>query len=112
MTRLPEFPLILFSFLLHFVREFRQAPPCAGMIDLNHRGGIKLCSSATCGDVGFALTTFWGTSAAGRSRSWSQAPKAWQTLIVLGIGIALTVGFGHYYTDISLRRWCRRSAPG
>jgi len=103
LTRLPEFPLILFSFLLHFVWEFWQAPTYAGMIDLNHWDGIKLCSSATFGDVGFALMAFWGTSAAARSRYWFQAPKAWQTLMFLGIGIALTVGFEYYYTNISLR---------
>ena len=91
-TRLPEFSVIVFSFLLHFVWEFWQAPTYAGMIEMNHWDGIKLCSSATFGDVGFALTAFWITSAAARSRFWFEAPKAWQTLLFIGVGIALTVG--------------------
>ncbi|WP_417419136.1 hypothetical protein [Hoeflea sp.] len=103
-TRLPEFSVIVFSFLLHFVWEFWQAPTYAGMIEMNHWDGIKLCSSATFGDVGFALTAFWITSAAARSRFWFEAPKAWQTLLFIGVGIALTVGFEFYYTNIS-ERW-------
>ena len=104
MTRLPEFSVIVFSFLLHFVWEFWQAPTYAGMIEMNHWDGIKLCSSATFGDVGFALTAFWITSAAARSRFWFEAPKAWQTLLFIGVGIVLTVGFEYYYTNIS-ERW-------
>jgi hypothetical protein len=104
MTKLPEFSLIVFSFLLHFVWEFWQAPTYAGMIELNHWDGIKLCSSATFGDVGFALTAFWITSTAARSRSWYEAPKVWHMLLFFGVGIALTVGFEYYYTNIS-GRW-------
>lgn len=103
LAKLPEFWVVLFSFLLHFVWEFWQAPTYTGMIELNHWDGIKLCSSATFGDVGFALTAFWITSAASKDRFWFLKPIAWQTVLFLAVGIALTVGFEYYYTNISLR---------
>jgi hypothetical protein len=102
-TALPEFAIIVFSFLMHFVWEYIQAPTYAGMIELDHWEGIKLCTSATFGDVGFALAAFWLTSLAAKSRSWLLEPKTWHMLLFSGIGIALTVGFEYYYTNISLR---------
>lgn len=102
-TNSPEFNVMIFSFLLHFVWEFIQAPTYAGMIEMNHWSGIKLCTSATFGDVGFALTAFWFTSALSRSRQWLLTPKAWQILMFLAVGISLTVGFEYYYTNITLR---------
>lgn len=103
MTKLPEFSIIVFSFLLHFVWEFWQAPTYTGMIELNHWDGIKLCTSATFGDVGFAMTAFWLTSLFARSRLWFLKPSTSQMLLFIGVGIALTVGFEYYYTNISLR---------
>lgn len=102
-TASPEFNVAVFSFLLNFVWEYIQAPTYAGMIEMNHWDGIKLCTSATFGDVGFALTAFWITSLASRSRQWIFEPKAWQLLLFLGVGIGLTIGFEFYYTTISLR---------
>lgn len=102
-TATPEFNVAVFSFLLNFVWEYIQAPTYAGMIEMNHWDGIKLCTSATFGDVGFALTAFWIASLASRSRQWIFEPKAWQLLMFLGIGIGLTIGFEFYYTTISLR---------
>lgn len=102
-TNSVEFNLIIFSFLLHFVWEFVQAPTYAGMIEMNHWDGIKLCMSATFGDVGFALTAYVATSLFARSRDWVFAPSTAQLLIFLGVGVALTVGFEYYYTNISLR---------
>lgn len=102
-TRSPEFNVAVFSFLLHFVWEYIQAPIYAGMIEMNHWDGIKLCTSATFGDVGFALTAFWVTSLTARSRQWIFDPSARQVLLFLGVGIALTISFEYYYTTISLR---------
>lgn len=103
LTRLPEFNIIVFSFLLNFVWEFLQAPTYAGMVELNHWDGIKLCTSATVGDIGFALTAFWTTSLVARSRGWILQPTPFQMLVFIGVGVALTVGFEYYYTNISLR---------
>ena len=71
----PEVTVAFLSFCLHYVWEFLQVPTCAGMAEMNHWDGVKLCTSATVGDVGFALTAFWITSAASRSRQWIAAPK-------------------------------------
>jgi len=98
-----EFNVVIFSFLLHFVWEFIQAPTYAGMIEMNHWAGIKLCMSATFGDVGFALTAFFSTCLFAKSRNWISNPAASQILVFVGVGIALTIGFEYYYTNISLR---------
>ena len=100
----PEVTVAFLSFCLHYVWEFLQVPTCAGMAEMNHWDGVKLCTSATVGDVGFALTAFWITSAASRSRQWIAAPKVWHIALFVAVGIALTVGFEHYYTQVS-GRW-------
>lgn len=48
-TRSPEFNIVIYSFLLHFVWEYLQAPTYAGMIEMSHWDGIKLCTGATFG---------------------------------------------------------------
>lgn len=101
---LPEFNIAVFSFLLHFVWEFVQVPTYSGMADMNHWDGTKLCLSATVGDVGFALTAFWVTSLAARRRDWISQAKSWQVVLFVAVGVALTVGFEFYYTEIS-KRW-------
>ncbi len=102
-SNLPEFGIAIFSFLLHFIWEFIQAPTYTGMVEMNHWDGIKLCTSATFGDVGFALTAYWITSLSSRSRWWFVNPTAWQMLLYIAVGIGLTIGFEFYYTTISLR---------
>ena len=42
-TRQPEFGIVIFSFLLHFVWEYLQAPTYAEMMNLPHWEGVKLC---------------------------------------------------------------------
>lgn len=103
LVELPEFSIAVFSFLLHFVWEFLQAPTYAGMAEMNHWDGIKLCTSATFGDVGFALVAFWAASLLARSRLWVFNPTTLQFLLFLAVGIGLTIGFEYYYTNISLR---------
>lgn len=103
LTTAPEFNVAVFSFLLNFVWEFIQVPTYAGMMESSHWEGVKLCTSATFGDVGFALTAFWITSAVARSRQWILSPTTRDLLVFLAVGIALTVGFEFYYTNISLR---------
>lgn len=99
----PELPVALFSFLLHFVWEFLQVPTYAGMAEMAHWHGIKLCTSATIGDVGFALTAFWTASLVARTRHWMDDLAAMPVVVFLGIGIALTIGFEFYYTEITYR---------
>jgi len=100
----PELPVILFSFLLHFVWEFVQVPTYVGMAEMKHWDGIELCMSATFGDAGFALIAFWVGSMSARSRSWIGALGArLPTAIFLAVGLGLTVGVEYYYTNVSLR---------
>ena len=100
----PEAVVGFLSFVLHFVWEFLQVPTYAGMAKLDHWEGVKVCTSATAGDVGFALLAFWTVSLLSKSRQWMTAQLTWQVLLFLGVGIALTIGFEFYYTQIS-NRW-------
>ena len=99
----PELHVAFLSFAFHFVWEFIQAPTYADMVERPHWDGIKLCTSATFGDVGFALTAFWVTAILAKSRNWIAAPKSWEFGTFLAVGILLTIGFEYYYTQISLR---------
>lgn len=99
----PELPVAFFSFLLHFVWEFVQVPTYTGMAEMAHWEAIKLCMSATFGDVGFALTAFWVASLAARSRDWILRPARVPVAVFVAVGILLTVGFEYYYTNVSLR---------
>ncbi len=99
----PELPVVYFSFTLHFVWEFVQVPTYTGMAVLPHWEAIKLCMSATFGDVGFALIAFWLASLVARTRDWILRPMRFPAAIFVAVGIALTVGFEYYYTNISLR---------
>ncbi|MFN7089053.1 MAG: hypothetical protein ACK4P4_00635 [Allorhizobium sp.] len=99
----PELPVAYFSFILHFVWEFVQVPTYIGMAEMPHWEAIKLCLSATFGDVGFALTAFWLASLAARRRNWILWPARFSAVIFVAVGIVLTVGFEYYYTNISLR---------
>ncbi|MBB4208862.1 hypothetical protein GGD87_002729 [Rhodobaca bogoriensis DSM 18756] len=78
-------------------------PAFAGMSDMEHWEAIKLCLSATIGDVGFALTAFWVASLAARSRDWVLGPRKLPLGLFLAVGILLTIGFEYYYTNVSLR---------
>ena len=100
---IPELPVAFFSFLLHFVWEFAQVPAFGGMAEMPHWEAIKLCMSATVGDVGFAVTAFWLASLAARSRDWILRPTGFPVAIFLAVGVVLTVGFEYYYTTVSLR---------
>lgn len=100
----PEVGIAFLSFCLHFVWEFLQVPTYRDMATMAHWDGVKLCTSATVGDVGFALTAFWTVALFARNRLWLVAPAAWQVAIFLAVGIGLTIGFEYYYTQVS-GRW-------
>lgn len=101
---LPELNVAFFSFVLHFVWEFLQVPAFAGMPELNHWQGIVVCTEATIGDVGMALTAFWGAVLVARSRYWFLRPSSLPLVVFIGIGVGLTVGLEYYHTEIS-NRW-------
>jgi len=99
----PELNIALFSFLMHFVWEFIQVPTYTGMTNMNHWPGVLMCTSATFGDVGFALIAFWTTSLFAKNRGWLMELTLWRVIIFLAVGLSLTIGFEYYYTNISLR---------
>lgn len=101
---IPELNVAFFSFVLHFVWEFLQVPAFAGMADMRHWDGILLCTEATIGDVGLALTAFWSAALIARSRYWMMQPRFVPSVVFLGVGIGLTVGLEYYYTEIT-GRW-------
>jgi hypothetical protein len=81
--------------------RWNNHPTYDGMTEMNHWDGIKLCTAATFGDMGFALTAYWITSFLSKSRNWIVEPKASQILMFTAIGIALTIGFEYYYTQVT-----------
>lgn len=100
----PEFDLTLFSFLLHFVWEFLQAPLYANMHDVGHIEGVAICLRATLGDVVIALAAFWCTAALTTGRHWGDTAGARSVAIFLAVGILATVVLEHLFTEIT-NRW-------
>lgn len=74
------------------------------MAELRHWEGVKICTYATVGDVGIALTAFWITALVARTRHWIIDKKTCQLLVFLAVGLAITVGLEFYYVEIS-NRW-------
>lgn len=103
LARHVEFGVVILSFHLHFVSEFLQAPTYTDTATMPRWDGIKQCSSDAFGEVGFALTAFWATSLAAKSRQWILRPTLWRVLLFFAVGVALTVGFEYDYNSISLR---------
>lgn len=100
---MPEAAIALFSFLLHFVWEMLQVPAFAGMTEMPHWEGIRLCLSATIGDVAIALGAFWFTAFVAGSRHWLMRPRTQDVAIFIAAGLVATVVLEYYHTNISLR---------
>jgi hypothetical protein len=101
---IPEVPLVILSFAFHFAWELLQVPTFVGMADRSHWEGVKICTAATLGDVGFALVAFWTTAVVSRSRQWIASPRLWQLGLFIAVGVALTIAFEFYYVEIT-GRW-------
>ena len=100
----PELTVAFFSFAFHFVWEMLQVPTYQGMSTMEHWAGIMVCTQATVGDVGFALTAFWITAVFRRSRRWMLSSSIPDVLLFLAVGMILTIGFEYYYVEIA-HRW-------
>lgn len=104
LARVPEPWVAFYSFVFHFVWEMLQVPAYAGMSAMPHWDGVLVCTQATIGDVGFALTAFWSTALLRRSRNWMQSPTKAEIAVFLAVGILLTIAFEYYYVEIT-GRW-------
>lgn len=100
----PELTIAFFSFVFHFVWEMLQVPTYEGMSTMEHWAGILVCTQATIGDVGFALTAFWITATFRRSRRWILSPSVGDVLLFLAVGLVLTIAFEYYYVEVT-HRW-------
>ena len=99
----PEFNVAIFSFLLNFVWEFLQVPTYAGMAEVAHWQGIKICTFATIGDVAFALASFWLAAWFAHSRQWMRKPNKAALTVFLSSGLIITMAIEFYYTEIAYR---------
>ena len=79
-------------------------PTFEGMAARPHWEGIKVCASATLGDVGLALVAFWMTAGIFRSRQWIVHPRPLQIGFFIAVGIALTAVLEYYYVEVT-GRW-------
>jgi hypothetical protein len=68
-TRLPEFNIYVFAFLLNFVWEFLQMPLfTAPPTDMPHWDIVQIYAFATVADGFIMLIAYWTASAFARSR--------------------------------------------
>jgi hypothetical protein len=100
---LPEINVAIFAFLLNFVWEFWQVPFFEGMPTAPHWEAIKVCTTATLGDVGIALVAFWAVAVI-RSRRWVLHPSGRELWAFTLIGVGITVLAEWVFTEV-LRRW-------
>jgi hypothetical protein len=91
LTRIPEFNIYIFAFLLNFVWEMLQMPLFAlPPADTPYWPVITMCAAATVADGFIMLIAFWTASAFARSRYWFVAGERSHVLIFLITGLAIT----------------------
>lgn len=91
--RVPELPFALFALLLHFPWEMLQAPLWAGMANLAHAEGVRVCTIAALGDVVIALAAYWSGALAARSRLWPLGRSRLAFIGYLTVGLLLTIAY-------------------
>lgn len=90
-TGQPEFNVAVFAFLLNYPWEFSQVPLFVGMPDAPHWAAIKICATATLGDIIIMLIAYWFVAVVARTRSWIATPRAGHVMMFVAIGLAITV---------------------
>jgi hypothetical protein len=90
-TRLPEFNIYVFAFLLNFMWEFLQMPLfTAPPANMPHWDIVKIYAFASVADGFIMLIAYWMASAFARSRHWFVAAERSHVLIFLITGLAIT----------------------
>lgn len=107
MSRLPEFNVLLFAFLLNYPWEFIQAPLFEGMAGARHWDAVKTCTRATLGDAVIMLIAYWAVAVFGQRRYWIAAPTRAELLLMIAVGAGITAAIetlvlhGQWLTDWS-----------
>ncbi len=101
---LPEFNVLLFSFLLNYPWEFIQVPFFQAMPEMAHWDAILFCSRAAGGDALIALAAFWTVAAVGQNRFWILQPGWRQIVGFIAVGVLITILFEWHATEIA-GRW-------
>ena len=104
LLNLPELNIALFAFLLNFTWEILQIPFFHGMEQARHWDAVLLCTLATLGDVGIALTAFWTIAWLGGGHTWPLRPAAVQVAGFASVGILITIAFELLATQV-WNRW-------
>ena len=104
LTKTPEANIAIFALLVNFPWEILQAPLYAGMAEASHTQATLACLRATLGDVVLMLLACAAVAVCARSRYWILAPRRWQMVSLVAMGVSVTVAIewlatgGHWVT--------------
>ncbi len=87
----PAFNIAIFALLLSLPWEFGQMWLYAGVSEMSHLHGIRICMAATVGDAAIMLTAFGTITTVAHSPDWVRAPTSLQVASFLLIGLAVTI---------------------
>lgn len=104
----PWTALALFAFLLNFVWEFLQVPWYREMSTVPHWAGIRMCTTATAGDVVILLAAYALSAVTVRSRWWIRTSSRRAMAVFIAGGIAITIAF-EWLNVYVLDRWAYAS---
>ena len=90
---LPEWNVVIFSFLLNFFWEIQQMPFYQIPAEFSHSDMTRNCTLATVGDVGISIAAFWTVAVISKSRQWFHQPRRWQVSSFILVGVVITVVF-------------------
>ena len=105
----PWSALTLFFFLLHFLWEMLQVPLYEGMASAPHWQAIRVCFTATVGDVAIALIAYLSVAIGADDRQWLARPSAMRVASYVAVGLAITVVL-EFLNVYVWRRWGYASA--
>lgn len=101
---LPEFNIVIFSFLLSFFWEIQQMWFYQIPAGYSHFDIVRNCTLATVGDVVIILIAFWAVAALSKSRQWLRYPNRSQMGVFILVGVVITVVIEALATG-PLNRW-------
>ena len=94
----PAFNLAIFALLLSLPWEFGQMWLYAGVSEMSHLQGIRICTAATIGDAAIMLAAFAGVAAWSHSLDWVRSPTSLQIAGFIMTGLAVTIAVEAFAT--------------